>query len=129
MGGIFQRHNNYSLHKFQIPLKGLEYNPISEPVPRTKVTEKNLSNSVKNMDSLSGFRDKEKSEHPHERLSNREYQIFCNITQGKSTAEISTDLNLSPKTVSTYKTRIFDKMKVRNDAKLVLYAVEKGLIR
>ncbi len=52
---------------------------------------------------------------PHEYLSDREYQVLCMIGKGLSITEISQNLHLSPKTVSTYKTRVFEKMRIIND--------------
>ena len=64
---------------------------------------------------------------PHENLSEREYQIFVLIVEGKSTSLIANELILSAKTVSTYKKRIFEKMNVDNTAALVRYAVAHQL--
>jgi DNA-binding NarL/FixJ family response regulator len=64
---------------------------------------------------------------PHERLSDREYQVFRMIAAGKSTRDISTELSLSVKTISTYRTRIFEKMGMRSPAALAIYAVRNRL--
>ncbi len=63
----------------------------------------------------------------HEYLSNREYQIFSLLATAKTVTEIAETLNLSGKTVSTYRTRILEKMKLRNNAELMHYAIEKKL--
>ncbi|MEW5798562.1 MAG: response regulator transcription factor [Bacteroidota bacterium] len=65
---------------------------------------------------------------PHERLSEREFQILRMIVQGKSVSEIAQQLSLSIKTVSTYRTRVLDKMNVRSNAELARYAVEHRII-
>ena len=65
----------------------------------------------------------------HELLSDREYQVFCMIAEGKSSGDISKNLNLSPKTVSTYKARIYDKMDISNDVQIVRYAIENHLVK
>jgi two-component system invasion response regulator UvrY len=65
---------------------------------------------------------------PHERLSDREYEIFRMIAAGKSGNEIGRALHLSPKTVSTYRTRIFQKTKLKNNAELARYAIANGLL-
>lgn len=62
---------------------------------------------------------------PHETLSDREYQIFLLFASAKTTTEIAASLDLSAKTVSTYRSRILDKMHLRNNAELMRYAVEK----
>lgn len=65
---------------------------------------------------------------PHMRLSDREYQIFRYIVDGKGVTDISRELNLSVKTVSSYKTRIMQKMELNNAAEFVRYAIKHGLI-
>jgi DNA-binding NarL/FixJ family response regulator len=64
---------------------------------------------------------------PHERLSDREYQVLTRIAVGRSTREISTELTLSMKTVATYRARIFEKMRIRSNAELAAYAVRHNL--
>jgi len=64
---------------------------------------------------------------PHETLSNREYQIFRYLASARTVTEIGELLNLSGKTVSTYRTRILEKMNLRNNAELMQYAIEKRL--
>jgi two-component system invasion response regulator UvrY len=65
---------------------------------------------------------------PLARLSPREMQVMMMITQGKTTQEISDELFLSPKTVSTYRTRLFDKLDLNNDVELTHFALRHGLI-
>lgn len=65
---------------------------------------------------------------PHELLSDREFQVMCMIAQGNSLREIGEQLSLSEKTVSTYRTRILEKMDMKSNADLILYAVRNGLI-
>jgi len=64
----------------------------------------------------------------HERLSDREFQVLQMIVGGKSIKEIATDLTLSPKTVSTFHTRILEKLQLQNDVELVRYAFEHRLV-
>ncbi len=64
----------------------------------------------------------------HETLSDREYQVMCMIGSGKTVSEIGKDLSLSPKTVSTYRSRILEKMKMRTNADLIRYAIENLLV-
>lgn len=64
---------------------------------------------------------------PHTFLSDREYQIFQYIVAGKGVTDIGRELNLSVKTVSSYKTRIMQKMNLSNAADLVRYAIKHGL--
>lgn len=64
----------------------------------------------------------------HEVLSNREYEVLCRLGSGKRVKEIAEELELSPKTVSTYRTRLLEKMKLRTSAELIKYALEHGLV-
>lgn len=63
----------------------------------------------------------------HERLSDREYQVLRLIAAGRSTRDISTQLSLSSKTVSTYRARLLDKMGMKTSAELMAYAVRHHL--
>jgi two-component system invasion response regulator UvrY len=65
---------------------------------------------------------------PHEILSDREYQVLCLIGSGKTVTQIADALALSVKTVSTYRTRILEKMHLENNAELIHYAVHNGLV-
>ena len=69
----------------------------------------------------------DREDHPHERLSDREYQVLRMIGGGKTVSEIATELTLSVKTVSTYRARVLEKMKMRTNAELTHYAVRHGL--
>ncbi len=68
------------------------------------------------------------AEMPHNRLTDREYQVFLLIVQGMGVTEIGRHLNLSVKTVSTHKASIQVKMDLANTAELVRYAVENNLV-
>ncbi|HNY65848.1 MAG TPA: response regulator transcription factor [Deltaproteobacteria bacterium] len=72
--------------------------------------------------------DRDADKPAHEVLSDREYQVMHMIATGKSVKEIAEDLNLSVKTVSTYRTRILTKMNMKNNAEIVLYAVQNKLV-
>jgi DNA-binding NarL/FixJ family response regulator len=65
---------------------------------------------------------------PHESLSDREYQVLCLLASGKTATEIAVTLALSVKTVSTYRSRILEKMGMRSNAELTHYAVQNGLV-
>jgi DNA-binding NarL/FixJ family response regulator len=65
---------------------------------------------------------------PHETLSNREYQIFMLLASGKTVAESAVILKLSAKTISTYRSRLMEKMHLKNNAELMLYVVDKKLM-
>ena len=65
---------------------------------------------------------------PHEELSDREYQVMCMIASGKTVGEIARELSLSAKTISTYRSRILEKMKMKTNAQLTFYAIQKALV-
>jgi len=64
----------------------------------------------------------------HESLSNREFQILCMIAQGKPLKSIANELCVSAKTVSTYRSRIMEKMKMSTNSDLIRYASEHHLV-
>ena len=64
---------------------------------------------------------------PHERLSDREFEVMRLIALGKSVSDIAELLSLSDKTVSTYRARIFEKIRIHSNAELVRYAIENKL--
>ncbi|MBS0544192.1 MAG: response regulator transcription factor [Proteobacteria bacterium] len=65
---------------------------------------------------------------PHERLSDRELQVFLRLARGESVSDIGESLHLSVKTVSTYRTRLLEKLGVASNAELAAYALRHGLI-
>jgi two-component system invasion response regulator UvrY len=65
---------------------------------------------------------------PHEKLSDREYQTLCLIASGKTLTQIGEELNLSVKTVSVYRARLLEKMKLHNNAELTHYGLKHGLV-
>jgi len=64
----------------------------------------------------------------HDRLSNREFQTFCMIAKGKTSAEIAQELAVSIKTVATYRARILEKMGITRIADIVNYALRHRLL-
>jgi DNA-binding NarL/FixJ family response regulator len=64
----------------------------------------------------------------HAGLSEREFQIFCKIAAGQSVSEIAGELSLSVKTVSTYRTRVLEKMCFKSNADITSYALRNGLM-
>lgn len=63
----------------------------------------------------------------HELLSDREFQVLRLLGSGKKVSEIAESLALSIKTISTYRTHILEKMKLKNNAELTVYVIENGL--
>ena len=70
----------------------------------------------------------EKSEDPHEILSNREFQVMYLIASGRTLTEIANELSLSIKTISTYRTRILKKLGLRNTTEIIRYAFKNKIV-
>lgn len=66
---------------------------------------------------------------PHEDLSDREFEVLCMVGSGRSVTEVAATLGLSVKTVSTYRTRLLQKMAATSNADLVRYVATHGLMR
>lgn len=64
----------------------------------------------------------------HEKLSDREYEVMRQIASGKTVKEIADRLHLSQKTISTYRSRILEKLHMRNNSEVIRYAVQEGLV-
>lgn len=65
---------------------------------------------------------------PHERLSDREFDVLRGIASGESVSEIAARMHLSVKTVSTYRTRLLEKMRMSTNAELTRYAIQNDLV-
>jgi two-component system invasion response regulator UvrY len=65
---------------------------------------------------------------PHELLSDREFEVLCLSGRGRTPTEIARQLDLSVKTVSTYRSRIVEKLGLRNHVEMILYAKEHELL-
>ena len=72
--------------------------------------------------------EKKQSEFPHDVLTDREFQIFCQLAKGNSLKQIAKDLSISVTTVSTHRANILQKMNFKNNADLTLYAHKNQLI-
>jgi DNA-binding NarL/FixJ family response regulator len=64
----------------------------------------------------------------HETLSDREYQVLCKISSGNTISEIAEEMSLSVKTISTYRSRILEKMVMKSNAELTYYAIKNQLV-
>ncbi len=64
----------------------------------------------------------------HEALSDREYQVLCKISSGNTISEIAQEMSLSVKTISTYRSRILEKMCMKSNAELTYYAIKNQLV-
>ena len=107
--------------------KGCPAEELLDAIRRVMRDEHYLSADVAQKLSLSALVNKGEAS-PLAKLSPREMQVMMMITQGKTTQEISDALFLSPKTVSTYRTRLFEKLGVSNDVELTHFALRHGVI-
>ena len=64
----------------------------------------------------------------HQTLSDREFEVMCMISSGKTVTEIADEMSLSVKTISTYRTRILDKMRMKTNAELTYYSIKNDLV-
>jgi DNA-binding NarL/FixJ family response regulator len=65
---------------------------------------------------------------PHTELSDREFQIFLHLAKGETVSGIAEKLSLSVKTISTYRTRVMEKMGLNSNSDLTYYAIKNGLL-
>jgi DNA-binding NarL/FixJ family response regulator len=69
-------------------------------------------------------RDTDHTKLPHEKLTNREYEILCMLGSGKRLKDIATELSLSPKTISAHRSHILEKLNLKTTGELIRYAIE-----
>lgn len=86
---------------------------------------KYISDSV--AEKLAGSMDQGADKLPHELLSNREMQVLQLIASGKTVSDIAENMSLSVNTISTYRSRILEKLGLHNNAELTRYALDNGL--
>jgi DNA-binding NarL/FixJ family response regulator len=65
---------------------------------------------------------------PHEGLSEREYHVLCLLASGKTVTQIAAEMSLSVKTISTYRARLLEKMRMKTNAEVTRYAIEHRLV-
>ena len=93
-----------------------------------KISEGGKYISASLAEKLAYYLDGDAAKRPHETLSDREYQVMLMIASGKTVTEIANELCLSVKTISTYRTHILEKMRMKNNAEITLYAVQNKLV-
>lgn len=88
--------------------------------------EKYISPDV--ADILADFIHQGATDHPHKLLSDREFEVFCMIGSGLGLTRIAEKMNLSVKTISTYRSRIIDKTGLSTNGEITRYTIERGLV-
>ncbi len=106
--------------------KGCEVSEIVNAINTVVRGERYLGKDIAQQMALSALPGGKKN--PFDKLSQREVQVMLMITQGKKLQDISDKLCLSPKTVSTYRYRIYEKLDVDNDVELTHLAIRHGMV-
>ena len=99
---------------------------LTEAIKKVSLGKKYVSASL--AETLASHLEDAAEKPLHETLSNREFEVMRMIASGKAVKEIADDLSLSVKTISTYRTRILDKMKLKNNAQITHYTIQNGLV-
>ncbi len=79
-------------------------------------------------ETLAASMDASAVEAPHQALSDREFEVFRLLASGKTVSHVAEQLSLSVKTISTYRSRILKKMKMKNNAELMRYALQQKVV-
>jgi len=95
-------------------------------IKKVLLGKKYITDSI--AEKLASVLDKDSNKAPHEFLSDREFSVLKLLAGGKSVSDIADSLFLSVTTVSTYRSRIMQKMDMKSNADLTLYAVEHKLL-
>lgn len=106
--------------------KGCDEGEILDAISKVAAGERYLGADIARQMALSGL--EHGGGNPFDRLSQREVQVMMLVTAGRKLQEISDTLCLSPKTVSTYRYRLYEKLGVGNDVELTRLAMRHGLI-
>lgn len=106
--------------------KGCKVDEIVDAIRDVHSGKRYICSAIAQTLALSLLPGNEKS--PFETLSQREMQVMLMLVQGEKVQDISGKLHLSPKTISTYRYRLFDKLGVRNDADLTRLAIRHGVL-
>lgn len=106
--------------------KGVSMDEMVQAIKAVHAGQRYISPEIASRLAFKHVSDKEGS--PFESLSERELQVMLMITKGMKVQEIADRLCLSPKTVNSYRYRIFEKMAIKNDVELTLLAIRHGLV-
>lgn len=106
--------------------KGVELQELEKALRRVYAGKRYVCNEV--AQELASYAFEDNIESPFEILSHREMQITMMVVGCQKVSQISVSLHLSPKTVNSYRYRIFEKLKISSDVELVLLAVKHGMV-
>ena len=99
---------------------------LTEAIKKVSIGKKYVSSSL--AETLASHLETTVEKPRHETLSNREFEVMCMIASGKTVKEIADDLSLSVKTISTYRTRILEKMNMKNNSQITHYTIQRRLV-
>jgi len=106
--------------------KDISSNELSFAIKKILRGEKYITTSL--MDLMTDDLRNKNNKEAHERLSDREYQVFLLIASGKNVSSIACELSLSVKTISVYRSSILKKMNLKNNAEITHYAFKHKLV-
>jgi two-component system invasion response regulator UvrY len=106
--------------------KECEPEEIAKAIRTVALGRRYISASVAEL--LAGQLERKDSAPPHKHLSEREFQVFLKLAKGESVGSIGEALSLSVKTISTYRTRLMEKMNLSTNSDLTYYAIKTQLI-
>jgi len=123
--------NQYAIRALRLGASGYlskesAFNELELAIQKTSTGQKYISSEIAEKLAFNSFDNPELA--LHERLSEREFQILRLLSEGISVTEIARKLNISDKTVSTHRIRIMEKMGMKKNAELTMYALKNGLI-
>jgi two-component system invasion response regulator UvrY len=107
--------------------KGSSIKEIEHAIREVLANRRYLTPQIAQQLALAGTRDEEAS--PFDDLSERELEVMAMILDGKKTNDISDKLCLSPKTVSTYRYRLYGKLNIKSDVELARMAIRHGMLQ
>jgi DNA-binding NarL/FixJ family response regulator len=108
--------------------KGAEFSEITSAIDKVMRGDLYMSNSVAQQLALKNFSGNSSQESPFEKLSQRELQTAMLIANGQKVNDIANTFCVSPKTVNSYRYRIFEKLDINSDVELTLLAVKHNLL-
>jgi len=106
--------------------KGSIPDELLTAIRRVSAGRKYISSAL--AEKLAADLNKRDEQPAHDKLSDREYQVMVMLASGKSTGEIARQLLLSLPTISTYRSRILQKINLKNNAELIHYAIKNNLV-
>ncbi|MBP9854478.1 MAG: response regulator transcription factor [Candidatus Omnitrophica bacterium] len=100
---------------------------LIEAVNRVASGRKYVSENL--AENMALLLERDVDDQPHKNLSDREFEVFCKLAAGQPVSAIADEMSLSVKTISTYRSRIMEKMNMESNAELAIYAVRNNLIQ